>query len=131
MKGKAWQRKHRLQSKIWRSRKTGGSGTTASVTVSWCARRCVSAAGRTALTGESARDAPCSRKAGQRKDRCCFSSDAQDQVLLLNYGRVSSTRTYTPVERGSVDDRGTMLPKKHPLVEAGIYQHNLTTVRYA
>jgi len=57
--------------------------------------------------------------------------DLNASINLLNYGRVSSTRTYTPVERGSVDDRSPMLPKKHPLVEAGIYQHNLTTVRYA
>jgi len=49
---------------------------------------------------------------------------------LLNYGRVSFTRTYTPVERGSVDDRANA-PKKHPLAEAGIQQQILTTVRIA
>jgi putative transposase len=29
----------------------------------------------------------------------------------------------TPVERGSVDDRGFMPPKKHPLAEAGSSRH--------
>ncbi|KAA0257551.1 IS200/IS605 family element transposase accessory protein TnpB [Deferribacter autotrophicus] len=55
--------------------------------------------------------------------------DLNAAINLLNYGRVSSTRTYTPVERGSVDDRSLVLPKKHPLAEAGT-QQNLTMVRF-
>ncbi len=32
--------------------------------------------------------------------------DLNASINLLNYGRASSARTYTPVERGSVDERG-------------------------
>ena len=56
--------------------------------------------------------------------------DLNAAINLMNYGRVSSTRTHTPVERGNVDDR-SLLPKKHPLVEAGTQQINLHLVRFA
>ncbi len=56
--------------------------------------------------------------------------DLNAAINLMNYGRVSSTRTYTPVERGNVDER-SLLPKKHPLVEAGTQQINLRLVRFA
>ena len=55
--------------------------------------------------------------------------DLNASINLLNYGRASSARTYTPVERGSVDDPATKLyAKKHPLAEAGT-QQSLTMVR--
>ncbi len=55
--------------------------------------------------------------------------DLNAAINLMNYGRVSSTRTHTPVKRGNVDDR-SLLPKKHPLVEAGTQQIDLHLVRF-
>ncbi len=55
--------------------------------------------------------------------------DLNAAINLMNYGRVSSTRTHTPVERGNVDER-SLLPKKHPLVEAGTQQVDLHLVRF-
>jgi transposase len=56
--------------------------------------------------------------------------DLNASINLLNYGRVSSTRTHMPVERGSVDDPAVMpYAKKHPLAEAGT-QQSLTMVRF-